>query len=165
MGEFKIGDKLTHLLHAVGTLVSIKRQRKNDAVTDRCVMEWGPNQARRKTSVDKGKDLGLRNPISEKDRGELVRIFAERPRRLAQDYQKRRSDIVDTLREGNLVEIGRVVRDLAWRKERGKADVWDRLLLERAKALLAEQLAVCERIEVHQAMERIKSMLERRVST
>lgn len=164
MAEFKIGDKLIHPVYGVGTLISIEERANDGTVTECYVIELARDKGRLTTPVDKAQELGLRRPISRGERRELLKIFAGRPRRLAEDYRKRRGNIADRLREGNFVEIGRVVRDLAWLKNQGQASMGDRRLLKRAKELLAQELAAADGIEVGEAMDQIESALERRIS-
>ena len=164
MAEFKIGDKLIHPVYGVGTLISIEERANDGTVTECYVIELARDKGRLTTPVDKAEELGLRRPISRGDRRELLKIFAGRPRRLAEDYRKRRGNIADRLREGNFVEIGWVVRDLAWRRSQGQANTGDRRLLSRAQDLLAEELAASDGVRVEEATERISSALERRFS-
>ncbi len=164
MARFKIGDKLLHPRYGVGTLVSIERERDNGTVTQYYVIEMDPGQARLMTPVDKAEALGLRRPISKNDRNRLLKVLGGTPRRLPRDYLRRRKSVRDTLREGSFVDIGRVVRDLAWRKNEGQATVGDRRLLQRAKDLLGRELAASDGIEMEEAILRIESALERKIS-
>jgi len=164
MARFKIGDKLIHPVYGVGTLVSIEKQGNDGMAKYYYVIELSHGEARLTTPVEKAEELGLRKPISKEHRETLWKLFAGRPRRLEDDYRKRRSSIVDRLREGSFEEIGGVVRDLVWWRSKRRANAGDRRLLKRAKELLAEELATCDGIELGQAMERIDTALERRLS-
>jgi CarD family transcriptional regulator len=165
MMEFKIGDKLMHPTYGVGTLVSIEKQGNDGMATRYYVIELDRDQGRLATPVDKAEELGLRKPVSKEGRRKLSRLFVGRPRKLNGDPRKRRENISERLKEGNFVEVGWVVRDLAWRKSEGHANTGDRRLLKRAKNLLAEELAASDGIKVEEAMERIRSAIERRFST
>lgn len=163
--EFKIGDRLVHPVYGVGTLVSIEKQGNDGMTMEYYVIELDRDKGRLATPVEKAEELGLRKPISKGDRRELSKVFAGRPRRLAEDPRKRRKDISDRLRDGSFVDIGRVVRDLAWLRGAKQANAGDRRLLTRAKDLLAEELAASDGIEVDEAMQRVESVLQRRFAS
>ena len=162
--EFKIGDKLMHPIYGVGTLVSIEKQGDDGQAMNYYVIELSHGKGRLATPVEKAEELGLRKPVSKEERRKLSKLFSGRPRKLDEDPRKRRKDIADRLREGNFVEIGWVVRDLAWRRSQGQANTGDRRLLSRAQDLLAEELAASDGVRVEEATERISSALERRFS-
>jgi CarD family transcriptional regulator len=164
MARFKVGDKLLHPLYGAGTLVAIEEQRENGKTTEYYEIELARGEARLLTPVDKVQEVGLRKPISKKDRRRLLKVLGGAPGSLPEDYPKRRENIRDRLREGSFVEIGRAVRDLAWRKSEGQATVGDRRLLARAKDLLAEELAASDGVEKDEATQRIETALERKVS-
>ncbi len=164
MPKFKVGDKLIHPVYGLGTLVAIEKETDESTDTDYYVIELGPGEARLATPVDKAQELGLHRPIPKKDRDNLTKLFAGRPRRLDEDYRKRRSSLTDRLREGSYEEIGRVVRDLVWWQSKGKANAGDRRLLKRAKGLLAEELAASDGVTTDEASARIEAALERRIS-
>lgn len=164
MARFKIGDKVLHPLYGAGTVVAIEEQRDNGMVREYYAIELVRRTGRLLTPVDRAEQVGLRKPISKKDRAKLLRILSGTPTTLAEDYPKRRKKIKETWRQGSFVEIGQVVRDLAWRKSEGNATMGDRRLLERAKEVLAEELAASDGVAKDEAMERIESVIERKVS-
>lgn len=164
MAELSIGDKVVHPLYGVGTLVSVVERRNNGAPSECYVVKLIGDKGRLETPVAKAEELGLRRVVSKRSRRELSSVLMEHPKTLADDYRKRRRDIADRLREGSFAEVGRVVRDLAWRAEEGKATVGDRKLLERARELLAAELAASADIGQEEAIARIESVLERAFS-
>jgi len=108
--------------------------------------------------------VGLRRPISKKQRAKLLKVLGGDPRRLPGGYPERRKKTTGVLRDGSFVDIGRVVRDLAWRASEGEASTGDRRLLKRAEDLLAAELAASDGIGEEEAMERIEAVVEQRVS-
>lgn len=164
MVKFGIGDKILHPLYGIGTVVAIEEQRDNGMVRNHYVIELVRGKGRLLTPVERAGELGLRRPISKKERDKLLKVLGGTPRRLPKDYPSRRKKIRDTLREGSFVDIGGAVRDLAWRRTEGQATTGDRRLLDRAKDLLATELAASDGIREEEAMLRIDSALERQVS-
>lgn len=163
MTEFKVGDKVLHPVYGSGILTSIEERTDDGKTGEYYVIELAQGKGRLVTPVQKAEQLGLRKPVSKRNRSTLSRVFSGRPRKLPEDYRKRRGGINERLREGSFVDVGRVVRDLAWVERRGQATTGDRRLLQRAKGLLAEELAASDDIEEEEAMERIEAALERRM--
>lgn len=164
MAEFRIGDKVLHPIYGAGTLVSIERRGKDGTASDYYVIELLQGKGRLLTPVDRSDELGIRKPVAKGERRELSKVFSGRPRKLSDDYRKRRSVIDQRLREGSYVEIGRVVRDLSCVETQGRATTGDRRMLQRAKGLLAKELAASDNVSEEEALERIDSALARRLA-
>lgn len=165
MGQLRIGDQVVHPVYGVGTVVSVVHRGSDGETKDFYVVEMMSHKGRLETPVEKAEELGLRRVVSKRKRGQLSRILGGRPRKLAAEYRRRRGDVTQRLREGNFREVGRVVRDLAWRDATGTATTGDRCLFKRAKGLLARELAASDGIEEDAAMERIESTLDERATT
>ncbi|NIN67960.1 MAG: hypothetical protein GTO63_25290 [Anaerolineae bacterium] len=163
MTEFKIGDKILHPVYGAGTLVSVENRDSDGSTAKYYVIELVQGKGRLLTPVERSEELGLRKPVAKGDRRQLSKVFSGRPRRLSEDYRKRRNNIDQRLREGSYVEVGRVVRDLTWVERQGRATTGDRRLLQRAKELLAKELAASDGIAEEEALERIEAALEGRL--
>jgi CarD family transcriptional regulator len=164
MAEFKVGDKVLHPIYGAGKLVSIEKRGRDGTASKYYVIELLQGKGRLLTPVEKSEELGLRKPVDKDERRELAKVFAGRPRRLSEDYRKRRSVIDQRLREGSFVEVGQVVRDLGWVENQGRATTGDRRMLQRAKGLLAKELAASDGISEDEALGRIDAALERRLT-
>jgi CarD family transcriptional regulator len=164
MARLKIGDTVLHPIYGAGTLVSVEKRGTDGTVGDYYVIELLQGKGRLLTPVDKLDELGIRKPVAKRERSKLAKVFSGRPRKLSEDYRKRRSLIDQRLRDGSFVEVGRVVRDLSWVESQGQATTGDRRLLQRAKGLLAKELAASDGVSEEEALGRIDAALERRLS-
>jgi CarD family transcriptional regulator len=165
MDKLKVGDKVLHPIYGAGTLVSVEKRGKDGTTAAYYVIELMQGKGRLLTPVEKSEELGLRKPVAKSERRGLAKVFSGRPRKLSEDYRKRRSVIDQRLREGSFVEVGRVVRDLSWVDSQGRATTGDRRMLQRAKSLLAKELAASDGVSEEEALVRIDAALERRMST
>ena len=164
MTGLEVGDTVLHPIYGAGTLVSIEKRGKDGTTTDYYIIELLQGKGRLLTPVDKLDELGIRKPVARKERRELAKVFSGRPRKLSEDYRKRRTVIDQRLRDGSFVEVGRVVRDLSWVESQGRFTTGDRRMLQRAKELLAKELAASDGISEEEALGRIVAALERRPS-
>jgi CarD family transcriptional regulator len=164
MARFRIGERLIHPVYGAGTVVAYEKREEAGGTEEYYVIELETPNGRLLTPVEQADQLGLRKVVEKGDRPPLWKVLAGRPRKLSPHYRKRQADIAQRLRAGGFTEVGRVIRDLAWLDSRGGMNMNDRRLLKRAKALLAEELAAAEGIEIDEATSRVESALERRVS-
>ncbi len=164
MAKFRVGDRLIHPVHGAGTLVAHEKRKEEGDTKRYYVIELRRGNGRLLTPVERAEEVGLRKVVRKKDRPPLPKVLAGRPRELPAKYRKRQANVVKRLRTGDFTEVGRVIRDLAWLDSRGKLNMNDRRLLKRAKMLLAEELAAAEGLEIEEALSRVESALEQRVS-
>jgi len=164
MGEFEIGDTILHPVYGAGELVSIEQHGTDGNTAEYYVIELLQGTGRLLCPVDKADELGIRKPVAKTERRELSKIFSGRPRKLPEDYRKRRAVIDQRLRDGSYVEVGRVVRDLCSVENEGRATTGDRRLLKRARELLAKELAASDEISEEEALGRIEAALDRRLA-
>jgi len=164
MAKFGVGERLMHPVHGAGTVVAYEKLEEEGHTKEYYVIELDTPNGRLLTPVEQADQLGLRKVMEKRDLPPLGKVLAGRPRKLSLDYRKRQADIAKRLRRGSYAEVGRVIRDLAWLDSRGGLNMNDRRLLKRAKAVLAEELAAVEGIEIDEAISRVESALERRVS-
>jgi CarD family transcriptional regulator len=164
MAGFRVGDRLIHPIHGAGTVVAREKLEEEGETKEYYVIELDTPSGRLLTPVEQADQLGLRKVVEKGDRPPLWKVFAGRPRKLPPDYRKRQGEIAKRLRRGSFTEVGRVIRDLAWLKSQGGLNMSDRRLLKRANSVLAEELAAAEGMEIDEALSRVESALERRVS-
>ena len=164
MAKFGVGERLIHPVHGAGTVVAYEKLEEEGHTEEYYVIELDTPNGRLLTPVEKADQLGLRKVVEKRDRPPLWKVLAGHPRKLSLDYRKRQAEIAKRLRRGSFTEVGRVIRDLAWLNSRGGLNMNDRRLLRRAKALLAEELAAADGIGIEEAISRVESALERRVS-
>lgn len=164
MTRFDVGDRVLHPRYGPGTLVSIEELSDNGEADEYYVIQLTRRKGRLLTPVEKAKTVGLHAPGSKEDVDKLWKVLARQPKEMSSDYRKRRRQARHTFREGSLIDVGRVVRDLAWRKSEGQATIGDRRLLKRAKNLLAEELAALDAMDKNEATKRVESVLEEQLA-
>jgi CarD family transcriptional regulator len=93
-------------------------------------------------AVNNEKKIGLRSPITQSKLKRVWRILRAGPRTLPSDHNKRYALLKEKLRDGDIFEIARVLRDLAWRQEKRRSlTVRGKRLYEESLELLASEVA------------------------
>ena len=162
VADFEVGDRVLHPRYGPGTLTSVKKMKDDGEVKQYYVIQLTRRKGRLLTPVEKADKVGLHSPRSREDRDDLWEVIAREPKEMPSDFRKRRKEIRTTFRSGSLTDMGRVVRDLAWRQAEGEATTGDRRLLKRAKDLVAEELAAMGTMKKSEAEERVEEVLETR---
>ena len=86
--------------------------------------------------------VGLRSPIAGPKLKRLWRILRAGPRTLPSDHNKRYALLKEKLQDGDVLELAKVVRDLAWRQgERQGLTMRGKRLYEESLELLASEVA------------------------
>jgi RNA polymerase-interacting CarD/CdnL/TRCF family regulator len=110
--------------------------------------------------------VGLRPPISQARLGRVWQALRSDPHRLPKDYKKRQALLAEKLEDATAVEVAKVLRDLAWRRERkGQFTIRGKQLYERGMDLLAGEVASSQGIGLSDAKFKISNLLDSSVST
>ena len=136
--DFQIGDKVIHSIHGLGEVVQIEEKMVHDHVTSCYVVRthnltiWVP--------TDNGDQHSLRAPTSKGEFEKLFTVLHGPNEPLPEDRLERKRLLLELLKDGQLVSIFRVVRDLSsFSTNKKKLSDEDKAILERAiNSLLAE---------------------------
>ena len=110
--------------------------------------------------VEKVKDVGLRNVLKRSGIARVLRVLRSTPDELSSDHKERQKLATEKLQSSNLIEIAEVMRNLSWQQQRkGHLGSKDTRLLERARDLLAGELAVADGLGIEGALTRIETAL------
>jgi RNA polymerase-interacting CarD/CdnL/TRCF family regulator len=105
--------------------------------------------------------VGLRAPISQAGLGRVWRALRSDPHRLPKDHKKRQAMLTEKLHDATAVEVAKVLRDLAWRRERkGHFTISGRRLYKRGIELLAAEVASSQGIDLADAKFEISNVLD-----
>jgi len=109
--------------------------------------------------------VGLRAPIPPARLDRVWRVLRSDPHRLPKDHKKRQAMLTEKLHDATAVEVAKVLRDLAWRRERkGRFTIGGRRLYERGIDLLAGEVASSQGIDFTDAKFKIANVLDSSVA-
>jgi RNA polymerase-interacting CarD/CdnL/TRCF family regulator len=87
------------------------------------------------------------------------KLLAQQPSELPKDYRERRALISEALKEGTVLALAEVIRDLVGLKNRKSLSTLESTWLTNAKRRLAGELALVTGVDLNQAMQRIEKAL------
>jgi RNA polymerase-interacting CarD/CdnL/TRCF family regulator len=134
MLDYQVGDKVIHATYGLGEVVQIdekfihERQMLCYVVSIRDMTIW--------VKADEAGKSGLRLPTPKGDFKKLFAILTSPGEPLPVDRFERKTHLLDRMKDGRLVSICSVIRDLVFYKQVRKFNDYDKSTLERAKDLL-----------------------------
>jgi CarD family transcriptional regulator len=156
--SYKIGDRVVHPAHGVGSIVGLAERGFGGGV-ERLYYEiaipggmvWVPVNGPQATRL---------RPLT--DRQELNRyrkLLKSPPELLDQDHRKRQIDLSERLREGSFKVLCEIVRDLTARGRQKPLNQADSTWLRRAREVLCQEWAVVAGVSLEDANEELETIL------
>jgi CarD family transcriptional regulator len=158
--EFSVGDKVVHPYHGPGEVVSVERKELAEEAKRYLVIDIPVRELTVYVPWQKADNLGVRLAMSSAKRSRMMDTLRAEPRILPNDYKDRQEQVWEQLKTGLAISIAEVVRDLTWHEAREHLTKKDTDYLNRAKMLLAAELALVSDMDHEDAEETIEHVLE-----
>ena len=111
--------------------------------------------------VDKAGDAGLRNVLKSSGIARVLRVLRSPPDQMANDHKERQEIVDEMLRSANPIQVAEVARNLWWLgRQKGHLGSKDTKLLDRARKMLASELAVAQDLDLETALTTIEAALK-----
>jgi CarD family transcriptional regulator len=155
---FQIGDKVIHSIHGFGDIVKIEDKMVRDLNVSCYVVRtptltiWVP--------IDAGDRHSLRAPTSKSEFENLLSILRGPNELLPDDRFERKKQLLKLLKDGQLISIFHVVRDLSSYGYNKKLNDDDRSILERAKNSLLAEWVFSLSVSLPQAEQKMGELLD-----
>ena len=160
---FQVGDRIVHPSYGVGTVTEIK-ERHTLARGKRyySIELLGQRGTAVMVPVGAEEQMGLRRPVAKARLGRVWRVLGEDPATLPQNHEKRCTLLDEKLSSGDVFAVAEVLRDLAWRREKGRRlTSRGRQLYDRGMALLAGEIASVQESKLVDAEILISEVLDK----
>lgn len=141
---FEVGDTVVHPNYGAGTVVNIRELHSLGRNGRRyySIRLLSQPETTVMVPLDDEERAGLRLPMGRAKLERLWGILRDDPTELPSDYKKRYAMLKGKVETGDMLEIARVLRDLAWRREeRRKLTTRGKRLYETGMELLASEVA------------------------
>jgi RNA polymerase-interacting CarD/CdnL/TRCF family regulator len=155
---FKVGDRVVLRAHGVGQIVRL--EEKQFAGRD---LEWYYEVNTAKSTVWVGlttmESAGMRALTAPNGLNQCRQVLKGKPHPLNPDHNQRRLEIIERLKQGSLLTMCEVVRDLTahgWRKPLAEADG---AALRRTTEMLYEEWANTAGVTAPEASQEVQALL------
>ncbi len=133
--DFNIGDEVIHLVHGLGEIENIEDKTVHDHIAS-CYVFRTPSLT---VWVPVEDQHSLRAPKSKSEFEKLISVLQSPNEPLPEDHLKRKKQLLELVKDGQLTSICRVVRDLSEFSNTIKLNDSDKSILDRAiNSLLVE---------------------------
>lgn len=157
--EFAVGAKVVHPHHGPGTIVRIEQNEQAEGQECYYVIEI-PDQGltlhipRHRMGI-----AGVRLAMSDKQLRQVLNTLGGRPEELPQDHRERQEQVWEKLRTGESSQVAETVRDLMWHQHQAHLTKKDSDYLDRARKMLAAEIALVDDCEVAEANRTIEAIV------
>ncbi|RIK41754.1 MAG: hypothetical protein DCC55_10965 [Chloroflexi bacterium] len=154
--EYAIGQNIVHAAHGPGTIVGIEHQELVKGFSRYYVIHFADKQLTVRIPFRHAKNIGLRQPMTGAKIKQVMATLGALPRQLPKDFKVRRKQLEELIFSGAPVKVAEAVRELTWRSADKSLNVEDKRLLEQARELLIQEIALAtedEPVHVQEAVD------------
>ncbi len=146
MGMFRIGDKAVYPSHGVGEIIGVERREISGRQQTFYILRFLETGMTVMVPVENISAVGLREiiPLSE-----VKKVFALLKRKelavAKQTWNRRYREYIEKIKTGSVFEVAEVLRELSLLRGRKDLSFSERKMLETARTLLVQELAIAKR--------------------
>jgi RNA polymerase-interacting CarD/CdnL/TRCF family regulator len=155
--EFQIGEKVVHSIYGPGEIIQIDEKYLSGHTTQYYAVQI--NDLTLYVPVDDSHQSSLRQPTPAKEFKKLYAILRSPGDPLSTDRFERKVYLTESLKDGSLESICRVIRDLSYYRHSKKLSDSDNTILERAERCLVSEWVLSLAIPVAQAEQELHRLL------
>lgn len=147
--EFKVGEKAVYPAHGVGVIKSIE-ERSFDGTTSQLfyILKILDNGMTIMVPLQNADAIGMRNVIDVEHVEQVYDTLRDRETPTDnQTWNRRYREYMQRIKTGDLLEIARVLRDLALMKKEKNLSFGERKMFDQAKSLLVQEISVARDTE------------------
>ncbi len=161
---FHVGDKVVHPSHGAGIICGIETHAiAADCANSYYVISLMSAGSRRVlVPVDNVMMIGLRSAMARSKASEVLEILDGRPASLSNNFTERQSHLSQCLKSGNPKQWAELVRNLFFRGQKKKLSATDQEYYNRARDMLAGEVALADGCTIEQSIKRIEDRLRAR---
>ena len=141
--EFTIGDKAVYPSQGVAEVIGIEQKEVHGKVQSFYVLQGLETGLRILVPTDKADQVGLRRIAGREEIAEVMEILRDKEIHIdRQTWNRRYRGFMEKIKSGSLFEVAEVFRDLYRLKETKTLSFGERRMLDTAKGLIVQELAV-----------------------
>jgi CarD family transcriptional regulator len=146
---FQVGDMAVHPAHGVGAVTGIEKRDLGGSVNLFYVLKIIDSGLKVMIPVTATAQVGLRHVMSQKEADKVLHILrAQEVAVGGQTWNRRFRAYTDMLKSGSPYEIAKVLRDMYRLKFDKNLSFGERRLLDQAKSLLVNELALAKQMQL-----------------
>jgi CarD family transcriptional regulator len=157
--EFAVGDKVVHPYHGPGTIARVEQKEFMEGQERYYVIEIPDQGLTLHIPQHRMGITGVRRAMSEKQRHQVLDTLRSKPQELPGDHKERQEQVWEKLKTGEFTQVAETVRDLMWHEQQAHLTKKDADYLDRARKMLAAEIALVDDCEVTEANSTIETIM------
>jgi CarD family transcriptional regulator len=145
MAEFEVGDKAVYPGHGVAEITGIENREISGSEQKFFVLRVLGKEMTLMVPMSNADSVGLRNIIGAPEVEQVYEVLRKRGEKISTaTWNRRHREYMEKIRTGSLGEIAAVLRDLCLLRGDKDLSYGERNMLETARALLVQELALAK---------------------
>jgi CarD family transcriptional regulator len=141
---YNLGDKIVYPMHGAGVIESIEEKEILGEIRKYYVIAMPLGDIKLMVPIDNADDIGVRNIIDYTDVNKVYAVLEQDTEITELNWNKRYRQNLDKMKSGDIYEVARIVRDLAFRNKEKGLSSGEKKMLNNAKQILISELILAE---------------------
>lgn len=139
---FCIGDKVVHPMHGAGIISDVVREKIAGTVQDYYVFRMSVGGLVLKIPVLSSGTVGLRRIVEQEEADRLLAALPAMDAEMTSNWNRRYRENLQRLKSGDIYEVARVIKGLAFRDSQQSLSTGERKMLHTAKQILISEIVL-----------------------
>ena len=139
---FCIGDKVVHPMHGAGIISDVVREKVAGTVQDYYVFRMSVGGLVLKIPVLSSGTVGLRRIVEQEEADRLLAALPAMDTEMTSNWNRRYRENLQRLKSGDIYEVARVIKGLAFRDSQQSLSTGERKMLHTAKQILISEIVL-----------------------
>lgn len=163
--EFAVGDKVVHPHHGPGIITSVEHKDFMEGQEHYYVIEIPDQGLTLHIPQHRMSITGVRPAVSDEQLDKVLDILHGTPEQLPGDHKERQEQVWEKLKTNEPDQVAETVRDLMWHQHQAHLTKKDTEYLDRARKMLAAEIALVDGREVAEANRAIETIMAEALSS
>ena len=156
-----IGDVVVYPMHGAGTIAGVEKNEINGEEKSYYVLDMPMGNLKVMLPLDSLDKLGLRDVIGQAEVDKIEKVLQGEPESQAGGWNKRYHATLARMKDGDLLDIAAIVRNLELQDLKKKISAGERRLLELSRQILISELMFAKNQSEEEVVSWIAEILER----
>lgn len=162
--EFAVGDKVVHPYHGPGIITSVEQKEFMEGEERYYVIEIPDQGLTLHIPQHRMSITGVRPAVSDEQLRQVLDSLRGKPEQLPGDHKERQELVWEKLKTGESSQVAETVRDLMWHQQQAHLTKKDTEYLDRARKMLAAEMALIDGCKVTEANRTIETIMAEALS-
>lgn len=163
--DFAVGDKVVHPYHGPGVITNVEQKEFVEGQERYYVIEIPDQGLTLHIPQHRMGITGVRAAVTDKRLRQVLDILHSKPDQLPDDHKERQEQVWEKLKANEPDQVAETVRNLMWHQHQAHLTKKDTEYLDRARKMLAAEMALVDGCEASEANRTIETIMAEALSS